>query len=214
MAFDYSYLEDSIKENAHRGDAAFTAQIPYFVSLAEVLIDRELRVREQEVRLPITLTDAFEAIPDDYLEMRAIHIVVPRGRHSIPQVTPQLLDNKYSMATGYPKAFAIHGNEFEFRPAPVAGGSPTATTYEVEISYLTKLTALTEPGVVPAGTTTNPILTNYPFLYLAACMIQAYLFVQDSEQRDVWIDVFTSQIATANATTTKGHYVNPSIVAN
>lgn len=211
MAYDYGYLEDSIKEYLHRGDASIVAQIPQFVSLAEILIDRELRVREGETRSPITITDAFYDIPTDYLEMRAIHVTVPQGRHAIPQVTPQVLDNKYSSATGYPKAFAIHGNEFEFRPGADSAGSPP-TTYDVELSYYKKLTALTTPGVAPVSTTTNDILTNYPLLYLAACLIQAYLFVQDMEQRDVWIDVFTSQVATANATTNAGHYVNPRVV--
>jgi hypothetical protein len=70
----YTELKTAIADWLDRGD--LTANIPDFITLAEARVNRELRIRPQEVRSTMTTTagNRYHALPGGYLSMRNIQI--------------------------------------------------------------------------------------------------------------------------------------------
>ena len=69
---DYSSLQAAIASWLLRDD--LTAQIPDFITFAEASIARDLRHPYQEKRIEADLDERYEALPNDFLEMRRLHI--------------------------------------------------------------------------------------------------------------------------------------------
>jgi len=194
---NYTELQQEVQDFAHRTD--LSSKMDTFVLLAESIINKELRVTEQETILPVSFDTTYFDLPTDFLEMRAMHIELAGARVPLKQLSPQQLDAQYSRATGKPRAYAMHGGQFEFRPG-IDGGDP----YPGEITYFAKV-----PSLIDNAST--DVLTNYPMIYLAAMMIQVYIYVQDQEQLNVWLTAFSTEIAVANKTALAGRYVLPTI---
>jgi hypothetical protein len=190
----YTELKAEVADFSHRSD--LTDKMDTFCILGEAVINKDLRTLDMEKRLSLSLTDAFFDLPPDYLEIRALHVDVDSARSPIKQVTPQILDARYSRATGNVAAFAIHGGQIEFRPAP--------TESTGEMTYFARVPTLT-------GTATNDILTNFPMIYLSAMLIQLFIYLQDDEQIALWTALYDSQIAQANKSSQGGRYVLPQV---
>ena len=152
-----------------------------------------------EKRLSITFDDAFEDLPSDYLEIRALHVENDGARCPVKLYTPQQLDRMYSRATGTISGFAIHGGQMELRPA----ASVTATV-DGELTYYARVPTLTSNA-------TNDILTNFPLIYLSAMMVLVSKFLQDKEQEADWANMYDSQIKQANKSAQGGRYVTPQV---
>jgi len=194
---NYTELKQEVQDFTHRQD--LTPKMDIFCQLSEAMINKDLRVLEMETRLDTTFTDTYVDLPDDFLEIRALHIESAGARIPLPQVTPQQLDQRYSRVTGRPRAYAVHGGQFEFRP-----GIEVANPYNGEISYFNSVaTLVTNP--------TNDVLTKYPLLYLSAMLVQAYSYVQDNEEMQKWGSVYAEQVRQANKQAIGGRYLVPSI---
>lgn len=194
---NYTELKAEITDWSHRSD--LTSKYDTFCELAESSINEDLRCIEMEKRLEPTFDDAFYDLPTDYIAMRALHIVNGGARVPIQQVTPQILDARYSNATGVAGGFAIHGGQVELRPAP-----SVSSTLEGEITYYARVPTL-------VSNSTNDILTNYPLIYLSGMLVQVYLYLQDNDELAKWVQVYNTQIKTANKAGQSGRYVNPQV---
>lgn len=158
---NYSDLKAQIAAWMHRDD--LTASIDTFIDLFEAQASRNLRVPEMEKRATSTPTDAYIALPDDFLELRNIQINSDPVR-LLEYASPQKID-AMSYLTGVTRYYTLVGNEFQTHPS--------AADSEVEMAYYGKIPALDET------TTTNWLIDSNPDYYLAGCLLQAYLFTLD-----------------------------------
>ena len=191
----YAELKTEVADFSHRSD--LTSKMDSFTLLAESIINKDLRVLENEVRLEVTFDDAFYSPPSNFMALRAIHIVNDSARVPIKQYTPQQLDSLYSKATGTANGFAIHGGQIELRPAP-----SVSATVDGELTYYARVDSL-------VSNSTNDILTAYPMIYLSAMMIQVNLYLQDDGEMAKWVSAYNSQIEQANKTSSGSQYVLP-----
>lgn len=184
----YAELQTAVATWLNRTD--LTAQIPDFITLAEADIARWLRVWWNEKRAEAVPTDAYIALPTDYLGMRNVQWNYSTYRVPLEQVSPEALD-RLEMHTqeDIPAFYAVHDGQIELRPSPSA-----ANEVKIEISYYAR------PAVLSDSNTSNEILVNAPDLLLyAALMIGAKITLDEmriplfqSEYERVKIEVMKS----------------------
>jgi hypothetical protein len=193
----YTQLKTDVTAFSHRND--LSGQMDTFVALAESVINKDLRVMEMEVIASMSFTDAFTALPTDYLETRDLYVDFSGARRSIELVPSKVLNGRYSRSSGSPRAYSIHGGKVELRPAPSVAEPATG-----EWSYIGKVPSL-------ISNITNDVLDSYPLIYLAGMLVQVALFAQDDTELGKWVSVFDEQIRTANKVAGEGRYVRPSV---
>ena len=196
MITNYTQLKQEVADWSHRDD--LTSKMDTFCQLAEGMINRDLRTQEMEKRAAQSFDATFWEFPLDYIEMIAIEIEYHGRRNPLRQVSPQILDSTYSASTGVPRAYTIRAREIEFRP-----GIEAASPYTGEMTYYARVPTLTSNN-------NNYVIERWPMIYLAAMMIQVYIYLHDDEQRDVWIGAYNTQVQSANKTA-GGRYVLPKV---
>jgi len=182
----YTGIKDAVADWLDRSDLA--ANIPDFLTLAEARINRELRIRPQEVRSTMTTTagNKYHALPGGYLSMRNIQINTDR---TIPLefISLEMLDRLYGgSSSGLPTAYSIVGDEIQLAPAP-------DSAYTVEVAYYKKFDTL---GDGTDGTVTSNWLTvNAPDILLYATLLEAEPFLKNDERLAVWLSAYRDAIS-------------------
>lgn len=165
MISNYSELQTEMESWLHRDD--LTSKLPDFIKMGEGVLNRKLRTADMETRATTAMgtTSRFMALPAGFIEMRSMVIQDPV--QEILYLAPRKLREYVTSetATGIPDHFTIK-DEIEFNCIP-------ASAYLLEQHYL--------KGYDLATDTTNWLLTNYPELYLHACLAPAALFARDSD---------------------------------
>ena len=175
----YALLKTSIANHLHRTD--LTDLIPDFISYAEGVTGGDpepssmdalpgIRTKNQVKRVTTTLSSQYLDIPTDLLAIEDMQInnnpIVPLEFMSAKQLT-----QKYpSSPVGTPKAFCMHGDEFQFSHDP-------NTSLELEISYIGRYAAFNDDA------DTNWLLTNNPFAYVYAAMIAASNYTDEDPSK-------------------------------
>lgn len=159
---NYSDLQTAI--NTWTDNSYSTAQVKQFITLAEAEFNRNLRALDMEVRSTAALTEAYLALPSDFLALRAIKI----SEAILEPATPGFI-RKLREQSGKPVFYAIADGQFQFAPTP-------DTEYEVEIIYFARLAALSDSN------TSNWLLAAHPDLYLAKSLSVASMFGWNDER--------------------------------
>lgn len=162
MAFaTYSDLQTAIANWLNRDD--LTAQIPDFITMAEVRFNRELRTIQMVKRATATSNNEFVAVPADWLEAKDISIAdLPLSYIS----AEKLGEWKNLKVTGKTRFYTIVGAELELFPAPTSDVT-------VEMAYYAKIPSLS------VSNPSNWILAQAPDLYLYGALQQASTFLMD-----------------------------------
>ncbi len=174
---DYSQVSPTILTDS---------RLDTFVDLARVRINRDLRVREQIVRITFTPATNPEPLPADFLELREVYFNDGSQRISV-----QLTSRKELAAYSNPNAsnrtrFAsIDGLEIEFMPA--------ATGREMTMLYYSGQAPFT------ADTDTGLTLDNYFPIWLSAGLIEVSNFLQDAELESIYTQKYVTEVEQANA---------------
>ena len=82
MAFTtYTELKSTVADYLARTD--LTTQIPDFITLAEVRLKRDLRIRQmlKVATATMTVSDSTVALPSDFLAIREIHLILTQQAH-------------------------------------------------------------------------------------------------------------------------------------
>ena len=174
-----------------------------FITMAEGRINAVMRLREMETRSTSTPTDAFWALPDDYLELRHVQATVSNGSKPLEYVPPELADLQRRRLSGDYAFYTLLDDSIEIIPHPT---SESATV--VEIFYYAKPTTLAPAA---AATTSNDISTNYPNLYLYAMLIEAALYREADKAAAMWADTFDSYARQLNGQADAARYSGNSI---
>lgn len=170
----YAELKTAVGNWLNRsGDTVVTDRVGEFIALFEAKVARTLRTKGMESRATATLSEQYLALPDDFLEMRAIKITSTDPVTNLDFATQDYITTVWAGSeTGTPGLYCIVGSEILFAPSP--DGS-----YTVEMDYY-KFSALSD------STTTNWLLTAHPDLYLYGSLAQAEAYLGNDERVPMW----------------------------
>lgn len=173
----FSELKTSLANWLHRSD--LTTVIPDFITLCEADFNRRLRIAQMEVRSSATFDEAYEDVPTDFLEMREIKVnsspVV-----SLQYMTPAQMTEFYpTVVSGTPEFYTLVDSKIRVNKIPAS---------EVEISYYTRIVALSD------AEPTNWMLTNNPDLYLYGALSAAEPYLKNDERLIVWKSLYEEKL--------------------
>ena len=181
MATNYSELKSEIGDWLNRSD--LDAVIPTFISLAEVGLERVLRVRQMLDRANATIDTQYSALPGTFLEVKTFKLTSTSPVQPLAFATIDELDalDSSSTAPGRPLYFGIVGNQIRVYPIPDGN-------YTGELAYYAKLPRLSESN------TTSWLLTSSPDAYLYGALLQAAPYLKDDERLNVWSTLYASAV--------------------
>jgi hypothetical protein len=160
---NYTGLQSSIADWLHKAsNSAFISVIPDIITLAEKRINGDLDARLQDTVSTLATVAGTQTVasPTDVVNIRSLTL------QSSPNVvldylTPDQFNTQYAAGTSeQPRAFTIIGTNIYLGPIPDA-------VYSIQCIYKALVPALS------SGSPTNWLLTNYPQVYLAACLVTA-----------------------------------------
>ena len=182
MAFtNYSALKTSIANYLGRTD--LTNQIPDFITLAEIRLQRELRTRPMLKSATATMTggDNTVGLPTDFLEMRDLYLQ-GNPRQPVDYMSPSAFTrNSRAEQSGKCIDYTILGSEMAFAPIPDAA-------YVLEMLYYYKPDALSDTNA------SNVFLSNYPDALLYGALAQAEPFLMNDARIATWAGLYDSAI--------------------
>jgi hypothetical protein len=195
----YSDLQTSVANFIHRAD--LTSTIPDFIRLAEDVIygDIESRFQDTLVELATVANTETVALPSDFIEYRSIALDSTSTQHeTIEYLTPTQYKQQFLTDTyGAPRVCTIIGSNLYLQPIP-------DSAYNLDFAYTAKIPSLS------VTTTTNYLLTNYPSVYLYASLVQAAIYIQDTEKEAIYRDLYNKAIEGVNGN--EWSYATPLLV--
>jgi len=189
----YGDLKSAVASWLNR--ANLTSQIPDFITMGCARIyfgsqeppfqTEPLRVRQMETDTTITINARSVALPTRFLRVRAFSLTDYLGGPALLPATPEYIRSNFTTqnATGRPKYYSLEGENFTFGPAPDG-------TYAADLLYYE------QPAALSSDSDTNALLTANPTIYLAAAMIEAFVYARNNEQAEFWHKKF---VGAANA---------------
>lgn len=187
---DYASLVTAVTEYlAREEDATLIARIPSFIQLTEAKLNRELYVRQMEVRstteIDIASTEPqYITLPDDFQSMRRMRITSIRPAVEITYRSNAQLDG-YRTSIGdvanRPFFFTVLGTEFELCPTPDAN-------YTIEMLYRANMPALTSTN------TFNWLLLMAPDVYLYGALMESSPYIKEDARLQVWGAGFSAAV--------------------
>ena len=195
---NYSELKESIITWSKRGDIDLLLDDLILIAEDAMLANPEelLDIRGQETRSTSTLSEdaRFLALPDDFLSMRKVTLIVDDGRNSrwpLNFRTPEQM-HITTGGEGRPLEFTVT-SQIEFNIA-------ADQDYVIEIQYMAGFKPLTSTN------TTNTVLSNGPNVYLFGCLWAANRYAQDAEEETRYLSLFINAITGLNRKTKMGRY--------
>jgi len=168
----YADLKTALSTWTRRADMATYADD--LITIAEGRIFKELRCKEMEAALSVTMSGGVAAIPADYAELKYAYIsgtpVVMLQRKDPSWI---YLQYPYRSSDSKPKFIARDVGNFVFGPYPDSDYTVTGTYYK-------KLTAV--------SSSVNALFTNNPDVYLAASLTEAFRFLRNDQMMKYWDD--------------------------
>lgn len=158
---DYAAL--LIDAGEYSGYADISHVYPRLIGLAELKLNRGLRVAGMETTSMITLTEGDGTLPDDFLEAREV-----KNASGIPirAVSLEQLTNSYMDRSGTPAGYAIVGSTIKVRPT---------ADQDIGVTYYSKIPPLTVTAP------TNWLLSKAPDVYLYALVNEIAIWKRDVE---------------------------------
>lgn len=182
MAFtSYSELKTTIANYLARSD--LTTQIPDFIRLAEIRLQRDLRTRQMlVVATAATVSgDSTVGLPMDFLEMRDIHLNTTPAT-AISYLSPSAFyAGARTTDQGKPVNYTVLGSELQLAPIP-------DTAYTLQMLYYAKPNALSD------SVSSNTFLANYPDALLYAALGEAEPYLMNDARLQTWAALYDRAI--------------------
>lgn len=178
---DYSTLKSTIAAYLARTD--LTAQIPEFISLAELRLQRDLRIRQM---LKVSTTTAVGgtatvSLPADFLEMREIHLNTNPVQTLAFEAPRNFYQNPLVMLSGRPKVYTVLATEFQFAPIP-------DSDYTVQMLYYAR------PPALSTTNASNVFLANTPDALLYASLGEAEPYLMNDARLQTWAAMYQKAV--------------------
>jgi hypothetical protein len=178
---NYSDLKTTVANYLGRSD--LTAQIPTFISLAEIRLARQLRLRQmlKVVSSTTTAGDGTVGLPSDFLSVRDFYVDVS-PRQPLSYLSPSAFTrDARPHESGKPVFYTQRGLEFELAPQP-------DTAYVVVMLYYAKPTALSDTNA------SNVFMANCPDALLYAALLEAEPYIMNDARLATWTQLYSSAI--------------------
>lgn len=190
---NYSDLKTSVANYLGRSD--LTSQIPDFITLAELRLNRSLRIRQMLKTVTSTTTggDSTVGLPSDFLEIRDIYLDA-NPRVSVSYLSPSSFTRDARAAeSGQPVFYTLRANEIEFAPIP-------DTTYTIVMLYYAK------PQVLSDMNTSNVFMANCPDALLYGALVEAEPYLMNDARLVVWANLYENAVSSLNESDESSEY--------
>lgn len=182
----YTDLLASVASWMNRTDLG--SVIPDFVTIAESRIARDLRARKQLTSATLATVGGTRnvALPTDWLQFDSV--VVGTNPAVSAQFAPiEHLNIRYpdSVWSGIPVVYSIDGDNMVFGPTP-------DDVYTITASYFARFPDL-------ATNSTNWLLTNFPNVYLYACLREGALYTMNKDAAAAWHELYKAAVQEVQA---------------
>jgi hypothetical protein len=191
----YSELQTAVGNWLNRSD--LTSRIPEFITLFESRVKRDLRVRQMEKRATADTTSgtSYLALPSDYLEARSFHLNTDPKQQMLFMPPGDIRSKWLGSESGQPTMFAIVGDEIRLAPTPDG-------TYETELDYYAF-------SVLSDSNTSNWLLEDYPDIYLAGALVEAFSYARSEQKAAEWQRRLDYHMAGLERSDRDSKYVGP-----
>lgn len=181
---NYGELKTAVANWLNRDD--LTTYIPDFIAMGEQYINRDLRVAAMisRVTAQTTASTAYLDLPTDFVEMLNVQINVS-DKYPLSYMSPEVMDSKYSSATGTPKFYSIVGDEIQFAPIP-------DSAYTIELAYFESFPAQS------SDSDSSWLHTNAKDLLLYGSLIAAEPFLKNDARIATWQGMYSAGIKQLN----------------
>lgn len=189
----YSELKTSVANYLGRSD--LTSQIPDFITLAEIRLNRSVRIRQmlKTATSATTAADPTVGLPSDFLEMRDLHIS-GNPRTPISYMSPSAFTrDARADEAGKPVFYTLRANEIELAPNP-------DTAYTLQMLYYAKPTALSD------SVSSNTYLANCPDALLYGALLEAEPYLMNDARLQVWSSLYNNAVASLNTSDDNSEY--------
>lgn len=180
----YATLKSDIQTWLRNDDAEVVAEIPKFILLAEAKIRREVRAREQQTAVNLTITDGSADIPTGFLG--ALRLILDNTTNwKLTYQAPEVFygDRDYNASGSNACKYTIEGGKMVFRPLTSESGL---------LLYNKAFVALS------GDADTNYVLTDAYDVYLFTSLIYGAVYLRDPTRRDEYASMSGDAIATFN----------------
>jgi hypothetical protein len=185
---NYGTLKTNVANYLHRDDQA--ANIPGFILLGQARMshDLEIPMMDGTESLAVTASVKEVALPETVLRIKSIRIPFSGGFRTLQ--LNSLVQNSQIYegaggATADPLYYARYGFTLELAPPPSADNTLSLIVKKRLVEFV-------------EDTDTDDILTNYPNIYLYAAMLEASVFVEDSERITTWKAYYDDEVFKLN----------------
>jgi hypothetical protein len=178
---NYSDLKTTVANYLGRSD--LTAQIPTFISLAEIRLARQLRLRQMLKTVSSTTSsgDGTVGLPSDFLSVRDFYVDVS-PRQPLSYLSPSAFTrDARPHESGKPIFYTQRGLEFELAPKP-------DTAYVVVLLYYAKPEALSDSNA------SNVFMANCPDALLYGALLEAEPYLMNDARLATWTQLYSSAI--------------------
>lgn len=182
---NYSDLKTTVANYLGRSD--LTSQIPDFISLAEIRLNRNLRIRQmlQSATAQTTGGDATVGLPSDFLELRDIYIA-GNPRITLSYLSPSAFSrDARADQSGRPVFYTMSGTEFILAPLP-------DTNYTLTMLYFAKPTALSDSNQ------SNVFMANAADALLYGALVEAEPYLMNDARIQVWSSYYQNALDSLN----------------
>ena len=189
----YTTLKNEIASYLNRTD--LSSYLDTFIDLAESRMARDLRLREMEtIDTSITTVSGTQSydLPTGYLEMR--YAALQTSPYTfLTYLAPPDFMRVYNAGegSGSPTHYTIIGSKIYL------GMQPDAAKV-LELGFFKRPTGLSSTNA------DNLVLTNFPDLYLYACLAESEPFLMNDERLQVWASLYKEGVKTANESAQRG----------
>lgn len=183
-------LRTSIGNWLHRAD--YLEYVDDLIAMGEKWIMRNVRIREMEEPLDITIASGVAPMPADYVALRVAYIDGSPIRKLQRKGADWIYDQFRERSSGEdPVYIASDQGEFIFGPYPTDGAVLKGTYYKRLESVLTS---------------DNALIRNHFDLYLWACLAEAAPFVHDDARVAMWTQKRDQAVSDINMETTRERF--------
>ena len=173
-----------VESYAHRSDASVDNNIVQFIEFATKRIGRDLRSQFNTVtRDPVVGTENPIPLGDDFREMRIASYPLDGGGNVDLKSVPVHLLERVTDTGQTPRVFTVVGTDMIVKP------------FQVKVFTIT---AWVEPAALDTGTSENDVLTQYPYVYLYATLIELWMWTQDPGLRDAALSDYNAETVLIN----------------
>ena len=189
----YSELKTSVANYLGRSD--LTSQIPDFITLAEIRLNRSVRIRQMLKTATATTTagDPTVGLPSDFLQMRDLYIAgTPRTPISYLSPSAFTRDARADEA-GLPNYYTLRAPEIVLAPYPDSAKTLTMLYYA-------------KPTAMSNSVSSNEFLANCPDALLYGALLEAEPYLMNDARLQVWSSLYNNAVSSLNTSDDEAEY--------